>query len=72
MAGNGLEVRIPFLDFDYVNLIMSIDPSLWMSNEAEAFSDAVSSKEVNWYKSIQTHAESIVTDEELSIIEKPE
>jgi asparagine synthase (glutamine-hydrolysing) len=32
MAGNGLEVRIPFLDRDYVDLIMSSQPSLWRHN----------------------------------------
>lgn len=30
MASNGLEVRVPFLDFDYVNFIFKIDPSLLM------------------------------------------
>jgi len=30
MAGHGLEVRVPFLDFDYVEFIMRIDPELLM------------------------------------------
>lgn len=30
MASNGLEVRVPFLDFDYVNFIFKINPSLLM------------------------------------------
>ncbi len=30
MAGNGLEVRVPFLDYAYVEFIMSIDPELLM------------------------------------------
>nr|QZX43224.2 glutamine dependent asparagine synthetase [Mimivirus sp.] len=30
MADNGLEVRIPFLDFEYVEYITSIDPKLLM------------------------------------------
>lgn len=30
MAGNGLEVRVPFLDLEYVDFIMRIDPSLLM------------------------------------------
>jgi asparagine synthase (glutamine-hydrolysing) len=30
MASNGLEVRLPFLDFDYVNFIFKINPSLLM------------------------------------------
>lgn len=30
MAGNGLEVRVPFLDFEYVKFIYQINPSLLM------------------------------------------
>lgn len=30
MAGNGLEVRVPFLDYDYVKFIKKIDPKLLM------------------------------------------
>lgn len=32
MADNGLEVRVPFLDYDYVNFITRIDPNLLMSS----------------------------------------
>jgi asparagine synthase (glutamine-hydrolysing) len=90
MAGCGLEVRVPYLDFEYVDLIKSIpqhflmnsksvmekkiirdsfkgylpDPVLYRSKEA--FSDAVSSKEVNWYKSVQKYAEEIISDVEFN------
>ena len=30
MASNGLEVRVPFLDFDYVNFITKVNPTLLM------------------------------------------
>lgn len=84
MGSNGLEVRVPFLDFDYVKYITELDPKLlmwkpgymekkivrdsfqsYLPNEIlyrpkEAFSDAVSSNEINWAKSIQLHAESVV------------
>lgn len=75
MAGFGLEVRVPFLDINYVNAVGSIPIDLWSHNEMEkkplrdafrnwlpgsllyrrkeAFSDAVSSKEINWYQSVQ-------------------
>lgn len=33
MASQGLEVRVPFLDFEYVNLIKSIDYGLLMNNK---------------------------------------
>lgn len=90
MSGNGLEVRVPFLDFDYVDLITKIDPSFFMYHDdyiekaiirdsfkgylpdeilyrpKSAFSDAVSSKEVNWYRSIQAKVEEIISDEELA------
>lgn len=74
----GLEVRVPFLDKDFVKFVHNIDPKYKMSNTTdcieksllrdafkgwlpdeilyrpkEAFSDAVSSKEVSWYKSLQ-------------------
>lgn len=89
MAGNGLEVRIPFLDKEYVEFITKIDPKLLMYKKdyiekrilrdafkgflpdeilyrpKEAFSDAVSSKEINWYKSIQEKVEKIITNDEL-------
>lgn len=83
MADNGLEVRVPFLDYEYVKLIMESNAEIWMSSKdyiekkplrdafrgylpdeilyrsKEAFSDAVSSKDVSWYKSIQLEAENI-------------
>lgn len=89
MAGNGLEVRVPFLDFEYVEYIMRVNPELlmyrkdWMEKKIvrdafvgylpdeilyrskEAFSDAVSSSEVNWFKSIQQVAEKEITTTEL-------
>ncbi|AGD92318.1 glutamine-dependent asparagine synthetase [Megavirus lba] len=89
MADNGLEVRIPFLDFEYVEYITSIDPKLlmyrqdylekkiirdafinYLPNEIlyrpkEAFSDAVSSKEMNWYKNIQKIADMTISDNDL-------
>ncbi len=75
MAAHGLEVRVPFLDFKYVEFIKQLNPALLMHNSEiiekkiirdsfvgylpneilyrskEAFSDAVSSNEVNWFKS---------------------
>jgi asparagine synthase (glutamine-hydrolysing) len=33
MAGNGLEVRVPFLDFEYVEFITRINPGLLMYSE---------------------------------------
>ncbi|AZL89443.1 glutamine-dependent asparagine synthetase [Megavirus baoshan] len=100
MADNGLEVRIPFLDFEYVEYITSIDPNLlmykqdylekkiirdafinYLPNEIlyrpkEAFSDAVSSKEMNWYKNIQKIADLSISDNDLLnnkfIYNKPE
>lgn len=84
MASQGLEVRVPFLDFEYVNLIKSIDYGLLMNNKdviekkilrdsfigylpedilyrsKEAFSDAVSSKEVTWAKELQKEADANV------------
>ena len=100
MASNGLEVRVPYLDFEFVELIMKIDPKLKMfslnnmsngSNESEtsiekqllrdsfkgylpneilyrskeAFSDAVSSKEINWFKSIQIKAAETISDNDV-------
>ncbi|ANB50522.1 glutamine-dependent asparagine synthetase [Powai lake megavirus] len=89
MADNGLEVRVPFLDFEYVEYITSIDPKLlmyrqdylekkiirdafinYLPNEIlyrpkEAFSDAVSSKEMNWYKNIQKIADATISDNDL-------
>jgi len=89
MSGNGLEVRVPFLDYEYVEFIKRIDPSLLMYRQdymekkiirdsfvgylpdeilyrsKEAFSDAVSSTEVNWFKTIQTRVAETISDEEL-------
>jgi len=89
MASQGLEVRIPFLDHEYVKYVLSLDPKLWMSDRntiekkllrdsfksylpdsvlyrsKEAFSDAVSSKEVNWYQSIQSIVNLLISDNEL-------
>lgn len=80
MAHFGLEVRVPFLDIDYVTYVMGIDPSLLMYSvdciekkivrdrfkgylpdeilyrPKEAFSDAVSNAQVNWYHSIIEYA----------------
>ena len=90
MAAWGLEVRCPFLDFEYVDYVMRLDPALFMYKpdymekkivrdsfkgylpdeilyrSKEAFSDAVSSSEVNWAKSIQELAEKNITDQELA------
>lgn len=89
MASQGLEVRIPFLDYEYVEFIKKIDPALLMYKidnmekkilrdsfkgflpeeilyrSKEAFSDAVSSKDINWYKSIASLANTIISDDEL-------
>ncbi|AYV85840.1 MAG: glutamine-dependent asparagine synthetase [Satyrvirus sp.] len=89
MAAFGLEVRVPFLDYDYVNLITGMDPELLMYKHnrmekkiirdsfkgylpdqilyrpKEAFSDAVSSNEVNWAKYIQKISNEVISDEEL-------
>jgi asparagine synthase (glutamine-hydrolysing) len=72
-----LEVRVPFLDKNFVNFILQIDPGHMMSGKGiiekkllrdafkgwlpdeilyrpkEAFSDAVSSKDVSWYRTLQ-------------------
>ncbi len=99
MSGNGLEVRVPFLDFDYVNFIMNIDPTKlmftskqmekqiirdsfigYLPNEIlyrskEAFSDAVSSTEKNWFKSIQKLASKTISETDVLgskfVINKP-
>ena len=89
MAGSGLEVRVPFLDFDYVNFIMGLDPSLFMygNNQMEkqlirdsfegylphdilyrskeAFSDAVSSTEVNWADAVIRMATKSITTQDM-------
>lgn len=90
MASQGLEVRVPFLDFDYVNFITMIDPNLLMYKKdylekkivrdafigylpeeilyraKEAFSDAVNTKESNWFRILQEKLESKITDDELA------
>lgn len=99
MACNGLEVRIPFLDFEYVEFITRINPKLLMYRKdymekqivrdsfkgylpdeilyrsKEAFSDAVSSNDINWAKTIQMSAENQISEEEMMnnkfIINKP-
>ena len=89
MSGNGLEVRIPFLDIAYVDFITRIDPVLLMYRpdymekkiirdsfkgylpdeilyrSKEAFSDAVSNKEINWAESIKEAAKLYVIEDEL-------
>lgn len=89
MASQGLEVRVPFLDFDYVDFIMKLDPGLFVYSakniekrivrdsfcgylpdeilyrSKEAFSDAVSSKDVNWYRSVVDKAEKEISDDDL-------
>lgn len=89
MASNGLEVRIPFLDFEYVEFITKINPKLKMYSKnnmekqilrdsfkdylpndilyrsKEAFSDAVSSNEINWAKNIQEIAAQKYTNQDL-------
>lgn len=89
IASNGIEVRAPFLDFSYVDYLLSINANDLLSSKEcmekkilrdsfkgylpndilyrskEAFSDAVSSKDVNWYKSVAIKAESLITDDEL-------
>ena len=89
MAGYGLEVRVPFLDHEYVKLVANIHPKLLMYREdyiekkiirdsfkgllpeeilyrpKEAFSDAVSSNDVNWYKSVAKLADTMISNEEL-------
>ena len=86
MAGNGLEVRVPYLDKEYVQFVKSIDPALWMNSKhiiekkllrdafrgylpddilyrsKEAFSDAVSSENENWYMSIIKKANELVNE----------
>ena len=89
MAGNGLEVRVPFLDAEYVDFITKIDPDLLMYKHdsmekqlirdsfkgylpnqilyrsKEAFSDAVSNKDLNWAESIKESAKLSIDENEL-------
>ncbi len=99
MAGNGLEVRIPFLDTNYVEFITRINPTLLMYRSdyiekkiirdsfkgylpdeilyrsKEAFSDAVSSNDLNWADAIKKIADDTITDNDLLmnpfIVNKP-
>lgn len=90
ISNQGLEVRVPYLDYSYVEFIMSIDPELLMYKSGqmekqflrdsfvgylpdeilyrskEAFSDAVSSTEVNWFKSVQKFASETITEEDVT------
>ena len=88
-SGAGLEVRVPFLDKDFIHYYMSIPPVykiprngiekyllrksfdsldllpkevLW--RQKEGFSDGCSSKKKSWYKIIQDHVDTLITDEE--------
>jgi asparagine synthase (glutamine-hydrolysing) len=94
MASHGLEVRVPFLDFEFVDFVHKINPALKVSSSKvmekmivrdsfpdylptailyrskEAFSDAVSSKEVSWYNSIQAVVETAITDAQLASASK--
>lgn len=89
MSGNGLEVRVPFLDFEYVEFIKRVDPSLLMYRSdymekkiirdsfvghlpseilyrsKEAFSDAVSSSETNWFRTVQRKAGETITSSDI-------
>jgi asparagine synthase (glutamine-hydrolysing) len=94
-AAYGLEVRIPFLDIQLVEFMMSIDtsfrtchdkiekkilrdafadtnllPNDILYRQKHAFSDAVSSSEQSWYKSLVSHIDNIISDEELAIFNK--
>jgi asparagine synthase (glutamine-hydrolysing) len=99
-AGCGLEVRIPFLDKEFTQYVMGLDPSLRrptrqvqekkllrtsfsnvlkdhlpdfkeylpeniLYRPKEAFSDAVSSKEISWYRTLVEHIHSVVSDNDL-------
>lgn len=89
-AAWGLEVRVPFLDKEFVQYSMSINPEFKMCNNKmeksvlreafanstmlpleilyrrkEAFSDAVSSKEISWYKTLVSKINELVTDADL-------
>jgi len=94
MAANGLEVRVPFLDLEYVQFIQSLSAELLMYREGymekqilrdsfkgylpedilyrskEAFSDAVSSREIYWYQIIQKYALQHTTEDQYDIYRK--
>jgi asparagine synthase (glutamine-hydrolysing) len=87
MAHHGLEVRVPFLDFEYVHYVLKTDPKLFMHSRdymekmilrdsfkgylpdsilyrsKEAFSDAVSSNELNWKSYIEMRLEKSIVDD---------
>lgn len=89
-AAHGLEVRVPYLDFEYIDFITKINPyHLMYRNDniekkiirdsfrgylpddilyrsKEAFSDAVSSNEINWAKYIQLESEKIISNDEFN------
>lgn len=89
MAGNGLEVRVPFLDYAFVEFITKINPELLMYGPdyiekqiirdsfkgylpdeilfrpKEAFSDACNTKEINWFRLLQSRLDKEISDEEL-------
>ena len=89
-AGQGLEVRVPFLDKSLTKFVLITNPELrkpskniiekkllrdsfqdnYLPEEIlyrrkEAFSDAVSSKEVSWYQTLCKHIDNVITDEEM-------
>lgn len=89
-AGQGLEVRVPFLDKSLTKFVLITYPELrkpskniiekkllrdsfqdnYLPEEIlyrrkEAFSDAVSSKEVSWYQTLCKHIDNFITDEEM-------
>lgn len=89
MARWGLEVRVPFLDKNFVNYVLTMDPKAKMQNSLEklilresfeenylpkeilyrskaAFSDAVSSKSVTWYKELIKHIENLISDDDFN------
>lgn len=90
-AAHGLEIRVPFLDSEFVNRYMkcpigtkrpfdgcekyllrsafdrdNLLPTEILWRPKEAFSDGVSSTTKSWYKIIQEHCETLVSDEQLS------
>lgn len=94
MASFGMEVRVPFLDYEYVEFIKSINPELLMNSQSviekkiirdsfeeylpndilyrskEAFSDAVSSNDTNWYRSVQNKINDQITNEQFDTMSK--
>lgn len=90
VARNGLEVRVPFLDKQFIQTYFTIDeklripkykgiekylvrkafddgqllPSSILWRVKEAFSDGVSGHEKPWFKILQDHIDTIVSDQE--------